>query len=86
MMIRACSPVKRLGELGRALVDLRDHAVGVLELVDRLLELPVEHARSVMTMTLSNTLSSPASCSVDSRWASQAMVFDLPEPAECWTR
>ena len=42
--------------------------------------------RSVITTTLSNTGSFAALCSVDSRWASQAMVFDFPDPAECWTR
>ena len=42
--------------------------------------------RSVMTMTLSKTLVSDSSCRLARRWQIQAMVFDLPEPAECWTR
>ena len=43
MMIRACSPVSASASWLRVLVDLLDHAVDVLELVDRLLQLPVEH-------------------------------------------
>ena len=39
-----------------------------------------------MTMTLSKTLVSVASCRLESRWAVQAMVLDLPDPAECSTR
>jgi len=42
--------------------------------------------RSVTTTTLSNTLVSASSCRSDSRWASQPIEFDLPEPAECCTR
>ena len=42
--------------------------------------------RSVMTTTLSKTLRSSAVCSVERRCAVQAIVFDLPEPAECWMR
>ena len=36
-------PGQRRGELGGVLVDLLDHAVGVLELVDRVLQLAVQH-------------------------------------------
>ena len=42
MMIRACSPASASASCWRVLVDPRDDAVGVLELVDRLLELAVE--------------------------------------------
>lgn len=42
--------------------------------------------RSVTTMILSNTLTSSAPCSSESRCASQPIEFDLPEPAECCTR
>ena len=79
-------PRQRLGELAGVLVDLHDHAAGVLELVDRVLELAVEDHRSVITTTLSKTLRSSASWSVESRCAVQAIVFDLPDPAECWMR
>ena len=43
MTIRARSPGQGLGQLLGVLVDLLDDTVGVLELVDRLLQLPVEH-------------------------------------------
>ena len=41
--------------------------------------------RSVMMTTLSKIGWSSSPCSRDSEWAVQAMVLDLPEPAECWT-
>ena len=39
-----------------------------------------------MITTLSNTFRSPASWRLESRCASQAIEFDLPDPAECSTR
>ncbi len=42
MMIRACSPASASASWRGVLVDLHDHAAGVLELVDRVLELAVE--------------------------------------------
>ena len=42
--------------------------------------------RSVITTIESKTRRSPASWSVASWWASQAMVKLLPLPAECWMR
>jgi hypothetical protein len=36
-------PGQCVGELARVLVDLYDHAAGVLELIDRVLQLTVEH-------------------------------------------
>src|SRR5262249_9686915 len=39
-----------------------------------------------MTITLSKTLRSSALWRVDSRCAVHAIVFDFPDPAECWTR
>jgi len=42
MTIRACSPA-RLGELGDVDVDLLHHPVVMLELIDGVLELTVEH-------------------------------------------
>ena len=42
--------------------------------------------RSVMTMMESKTRRSPASCSTESWWASQAMELLLPDPALCWIR
>jgi hypothetical protein len=41
--------------------------------------------RSVTTMIESNTVA-PFFWRPMSWWASQAMEFDLPLPAECWTR
>ena len=40
----------------------------------------------MITTTLSKTLWSSASWRVESRWAVHAMVFDFPDPAECWIR
>ena len=74
---------QRLGELLRVLVDLLDHAGLVLELVDGVLQLLVEHAAVGDDDDRIEHLSSAASCRVASRCASQAMLFDLPEPAEC---
>ena len=42
--------------------------------------------RSVITMTLWNTGWFSSSNRFDSRCASHAIVFDLPDPAECSTR
>ena len=43
MMIRACSPASASASCWRVLVDPHHDAVGVLELVDRVLQLAVEH-------------------------------------------
>ena len=55
---------------------------------DRVLQLPVQHPRSVITTTLSKTGWSSASpwqrVSSGSERV-QAIVFDFPDPAECWT-
>ena len=42
--------------------------------------------RSVRTMTESNTAAPSVPWRLESWLASQAMVFDLPEPAECCIR
>lgn len=42
--------------------------------------------RSVITMILLKTGWLAVSKSVERRCASHAIVFDLPEPAECWTK
>jgi len=42
--------------------------------------------RSEITSTMSKTLLSAESCRSAKKWAVQAMVLVLPEPAECWIR
>ena len=79
--------LQRLGELARALVDLLDDAVLVLELVDRVLQLLVEHhAVGDHDDAVEDPLVVRASCSDASRWASQPIVLLLPLPAECSIR
>ena len=79
---------QRPGELPGVLVDLLDDAGLVLELVDHLLQLLCRAQRRSVTTT--DGVKPPcrhcASCRLASRCASQAIEFDLPEPAECWTR
>ncbi len=86
MMMRACSPARASASCVGVLVDLHHHAAGVLELVDRLLKLAVEHHPVGDHDDLVEDLVSAASWRLESRWAVQAMVLDLPDPAECWTR
>ena len=87
MMIRACSPASASASCVRVLVDLHDDAVRVLELVDRVLQLAVEHHPVGDHDDLVEHLRRrPRRAGVESRCASQAIVFDLPDPAECCTR
>ena len=68
-------------------MSMRSHdPVGVLELVDRVLQLPVQHHPVGDHHDLVEHLACRSSCRFDSRCASQAIVFDLPDPAECCTR
>ena len=75
------------GELGAVLVDPGDDAGRVLELVDRLLELAVEdHPVGDDDDLVEDGLVVGRRGGDISRWASQAIVLLLPEPAQCWTR
>ena len=85
-MMIGVAGLERLGELAGVLVDPLHDALLVLELVDRVLELLVEHPPVGDDDDRVEDLRSSASCRLARRCASQAMELLLPLPAECWIR
>ena len=86
MMIFEVESSSAVGELRRVLVDPLHHARRVVELVDRPLQLLVEHGPVGDHDDLVEHLLVRVGEQVDSRCASHAIVLDFPDPAECSIR
>ena len=71
-------------QLPRGAVNLLDHALGLLELRDSILKLPVQHdAIGHNDGGIEDRLVGIVVQISDLMCAVQPMVLDLPEPAEC---
>ena len=63
-----------------------DHALGALEPLNRLAQLPVEHRAVGDDDHRIEQLLVPGIMQVGEECAVQAMEFVFPEPAECWIK
>ena len=78
---------QRRRELLRVLIDGLDDALRVFDLVDRVLQLLVEHAPiGDDDDAVEDLFVGCASCRLASRCESHEMLLVLPLPAECWIR
>ncbi len=87
-MIRAVAVVQRVSQvLARSPPSTRRTTPGPwIELLDGARELLVEHRAVRDDDDLVEHGLVGLVVELDSRWASQAIEFDFPDPAECWIR